>query len=68
MLAAIEAKIIKLIPLPIPRWVISSPNHISKVQPAVSEITTRKTVPKVALAPSGLPAPWVKDCDWNSNT
>ena len=44
--AAIEAKIISEIPLPIPRWVISSPSHISSVQPAVSEITTRNTRPE----------------------
>ena len=36
---AIEAKIISEIPLPIPRWVISSPSHIRSVQPAVSAIT-----------------------------
>ena len=33
-----------------PRWVISSPIHISTVQPAVSEITIRNTFGKVALA------------------
>ena len=38
MREAIEAKIISEIPLPMPRWVISSPNHMSSTQPAVSEI------------------------------
>ena len=38
MRETIEAKIISEIPLPIPRWVISSPIHISIVQPAVSVI------------------------------
>ena len=36
--ATIEAKIISEMPLPMPRWVISSPNHISSTQPAVSVI------------------------------
>ena len=35
MRETIEAKIISEIPLPMPRWVISSPIHISSVQPAV---------------------------------
>ena len=39
----IEAKIISEMPLPMPRWVISSPIHISRIVPAVSEITIRKT-------------------------
>ena len=52
--AAIEAKIISQIPLPIPRWVISSPSHISSVQPAVSEITIRNTVPNVRVAEDAL--------------
>ena len=47
---AIEAKIISEIPLPIPRWVISSPSHISRVQPAVRQITIRKTLAKVSVA------------------
>ena len=47
ILEAIEAKIIRLIPLPTPRWVISSPSHISSTVPAVSEITIRKTFAKV---------------------
>ena len=33
----IDAKIISEIPLPIPRWVMSSPIHISRTVPAVSE-------------------------------
>ena len=43
-LETIEAKIISEMPLPMPRWVISSPNHISSVQPAVSEITISSTL------------------------
>ncbi len=39
----IEAKIISEMPLPMPRWVISSPIHISRTVPAVSETTIRKT-------------------------
>ena len=41
--ATIEAKIISEMPLPMPRWVISSPIHISSIVPAVSETTIRKT-------------------------
>ncbi len=55
----IEAKIISEMPLPIPRWVISSPSHISRVQPAVRQITIRKTLGKVrvpmTLVPASLP-------------
>jgi hypothetical protein len=45
--ATIEAKIISEIPLPIPRWVISSPNHMIITQPAVRHETIRNTRPKV---------------------
>ena len=55
-LETIEAKIISEMPLPIPRWVISSPNHISSVQPAVSAITIRRTFGPVRL-PSTLVPP-----------
>ena len=44
---AIEAKIISEMPLPMPRWVISSPSHIRSTQPAVSVMTITKTRPKV---------------------
>ena len=37
---AIDAKIISEMPLPMPRWVISSPIHISSTQPAVRQMTT----------------------------
>jgi hypothetical protein len=40
---AIDAKIISEMPLPMPRWVISSPIHISRIVPAVSDTTMRKT-------------------------
>ncbi len=36
-------------PLPTPRWVISSPIHMSSVAPAVSVITIRMTFPIVHL-------------------
>ena len=39
-LVRIEAKISSDMPLPMPRWVISSPIHISSVAPAVSVMTT----------------------------
>jgi hypothetical protein len=45
--ATIEAKIISEMPLPMPRWVINSPIHMSSVHPAVSVITIRKTLAKV---------------------
>ena len=55
----IEAKIISEMPLPMPRWVISSPSHISKVAPAVRQMTIRKTLVKVSspttLVPAWLP-------------
>ena len=38
----IEAKISSEMPLPMPRWVISSPIHISITQPVVRQITIRK--------------------------
>ena len=50
------AKISNEIPFPIPRWVISSPIHISRTRPAVSEITIRKTLSRVKLVMSGVPA------------
>jgi hypothetical protein len=61
MPAAIEAKIISEIPLPIPRWVISSPSHISSTVPAVSEITIMKTVGPLKFSTTGLPALWPKE-------
>ena len=45
--ATIEAKIISEMPLPRPRWVISSPSHITSTQPVVSARTITKTPPKV---------------------
>ena len=63
---AIEAKIISEIPFPIPRWVISSPSHISSVVPAVSAITIRNTFGAVRLPTTLVPA-WFWN-DWNRNT
>ena len=37
--ATIPEKIIKEIPLPIPLWVICSPNHIKKIVPATIVVT-----------------------------
>ena len=52
----IEAKIISEMPLPMPRWVISSPIHISSTQPAVRQTTIRITPPAVKLSITGAPA------------
>ena len=41
----IDAKIISEMPLPMPRWVISSPSHMTSTQPAVRQVTITKTVP-----------------------
>ena len=58
MRETIEAKIISEMPLPMPRWVISSPIHITSTVPAVSEIAIRKTLPMLKLLISVTPA-WV---------
>ena len=52
----IEAKIISEMPLPMPRWVISSPSHISSVQPAVRQITISRTLGPVRVPMTLLPA------------
>ena len=52
----IEAKIISEMPLPMPRWVISSPIHISSTHPAVRHSTTRTTVPGAKFSNTGEPA------------
>ena len=56
---AIEAKIISEMPLPTPRWVMSSPSHIRSVQPAVRQMTISITFGKVSvprtLVPVSLP-------------
>ena len=39
-----------------PRWVISSPIHISSTQPAVRQTTIRITQPAVKLSITGAPA------------
>ena len=50
--AMILAKMIRLMPLPIPRWVMSSPIHMMSIAPAVS-------VPTIMISKmiSGAPAP-----------
>ena len=45
----IEAKIRSDMPLPTPRWVISSPIHMRSVAPAVSVTTIRITLPRLKL-------------------
>ncbi len=52
--ATIEAKIISEMPLPMPRWVISSPSHMSSTVPVVSDMTIRNTVPTVKSGITGL--------------
>ena len=56
MRATMRAKIISEMPLPMPRWVISSPSHITSMVPAVSVITIRKIEPKVKFGEHALPA------------
>ena len=56
--ATIEAKIISEMPLPMPRWVISSPIHISSTQPAVSRCTIRKTCGGVEVRDHRLRRRW----------
>jgi len=51
----IEAKISSEMPLPIPRWVISSPIHISRVEPAVRQITISSTLPKFMFETTLVP-------------
>ena len=41
------AKIMSEMPLPMPRWVISSPSHITSTQPVVSASTITKTLLKL---------------------
>src|SRR5690242_10907793 len=63
--ATIEAKIISEMPLPIPRWVISSPIHITSTEPAVKQSTTRITVPGVKLVNTEVLAD--EPCDLKRN-
>ena len=54
--ATMLAKIISEMPLPMPRWVISSPSHITSTQPAVRVTTITMTRPKVKFSTtSALP-------------
>ena len=45
----IEAKISSEMPLPMPRWVISSPTHIRITQPVVRQTTIRKMCAQVEV-------------------
>ena len=53
MRSTIEKKISRLAPLPMPRSVICSPNHMTKTPPvvSVSTVVNRKKKPGVATAP-----------------
>ena len=53
-------------PLPIPRWVISSPIHMSSTVPAVRHTTMRKTRPKVKFLTTSWPASWPKERNRNT--
>ena len=63
--ATIEAKIISEMPLPMPRWVISSPIHMTRIEPAVRHSTTRMTVPALKVSNTGVPP--AEPCERNRN-
>ena len=46
-----EAKISSDMPLPMPRWVMTSPIHMSRAKPVVRVSTTRAKRPSVKFAP-----------------
>ena len=50
------AKIRSEMPLPMPRWVISSPIHIKSTVPAVSEITISSTLARLKFVITLTPA------------
>ena len=56
------AKMMKLMPLPMPRSVISSPSHMSRIVPAVSVMiwVERLEAGEVEVADDGSP-PWLRD-------
>ena len=49
------------IPLPMPRWVMSSPIHMMSTQPAVSEMTMRKTRGALKFSMTDRPAEAVSE-------
>ncbi len=55
----IEAKIISEMPLPMPRWVISSPIHIRRIVPAVSDVTMMNTCARSKSGMIGEPPDWL---------
>ena len=59
--ATIEAKIMSEMPLPMPRWVMSSPSHMTRTQPAVRHSTMRNTCGASKLSMSGWPACALKE-------
>ena len=62
----IEAKISSEMPLPMPRWVISSPIHISSTQPVVRQMTIRKMCGASKWVTTDSPA--LACSVWNRNT
>ena len=48
-----------------PRWVISSPIHMTRIEPAVKQSTTRITVPALKVSNTG--APPAEPCERNRN-
>jgi hypothetical protein len=57
----IDAKIMSEMPLPMPRWVMSSPSHMTRMQPHVRQVTMRNTVAALKSSMSGWPADAVND-------
>ena len=58
------AKIMSEMPLPMPRWVISSPSHMTMTAPTVSVSTTMTTLRSVKVelpAASTGKAPWLRN-------
>ncbi len=62
----IEAKISREMPLPMPRWVMSSPIHIKRTQPVVRQMTIRKMCGASNFVTTDSPAfAWR---EWNRKT
>ena len=65
--AAMPAKMISEMPLPMPRSVICSPSHITKTVPAVSVIAVMilkakpglVTTPDICSRPAAMPNDWI---------
>ena len=63
----IEAKISSEMPLPIPRWVISSPIHIKSTQPAVRQIDDQEDVGQRRTCVT-TDSPAMACSEWNRKT